>query len=236
MGASLTNITAFFKGEFIVSPEILSQKLQSVKAFVFDWDGVFNNGEKNENGSSFFNEVDAMGTNLLRFNHHLLQGKPPVTAIITGERNKAALAFAGREHLHAVYCGIKYKADALKHLCEAQQIKPEEVAFMFDDVLDFSAAALCGLRIMVKRDSNPLMIDYAKRHGLVDYVTANSGANHAIRETAELLTGISGRYEDTMTERAMFTDIYKQYLAQRNEAQMKLFTVSQSEIIEIKSL
>lgn len=230
------DLTTLFKGDFIVSPEALSEKIRSVKAFVFDWDGVFNNGEKDESGSSYFNEVDAMGTNLLRFNYYLLNGRPPVTAIITGERNKAALSFANREHLHAVYCGIKYKADALKHLCDAYQVQPDEVAFMFDDVLDFSAAQLCGLRIMVKRDCNPLMIDYARRHGLVDYITAHNGANHAIREVVELLTGMSGRYEDTMTERAMFTDVYKQYLAQRNEAKVTLFTVSQSEIVEIKSL
>lgn len=230
------DLTTLFKGDFIVSQDTLLEKIRAVKAFVFDWDGVFNNGEKDENGSSYFNEVDAMGTNLLRFNHYLLNGQPPVTAIITGERNKASLAFANREHLHAVYCGIKYKADALKHLCDKHHIQPNEVAFMFDDVLDFSAAQLCGLRIMVGRDCNPLMIDYARRHGLVDYITANSGTNHAIREAVELLTGISGRYEDTMTERAMFTDVYKQYLEQRNEASVVLFTVRHSEIVEIKSL
>lgn len=227
---------SLFKGTFIVSPEELLRKLNSVKAFVFDWDGVFNNGQKDDNGSSHFNEVDAMGTNLLRFNHHLRHGQPPVTAIITGERNRASLTFANREHLNAVYCGIKYKADALKHLCEAYGITPEEVAFMFDDVLDFSAAELCGLRIMVNRDCNPLLVDYAQRHGLVDYLTNNSGATHAIREVVELLTGISGHYEETITERSHFTDTYRQYLEARNKPSVKLYTVNQDIITEIKSL
>src|SRR6478672_11836525 len=139
-----------FKGGFFVTPEILAERLHRIKAFVFDWDGVFNGGEKDAEGSSPFNEVDAMGTNLLRFNHHLRNNSQAVTAIITGENNKAAMAFARREHFNAVYCGIKYKAQALEHLNKTYGIMDGEVAFVFDDVLDFSVAASSGLRIMVK--------------------------------------------------------------------------------------
>lgn len=229
-------ITSHFKGSFITPPEALADKLSRIRAFVFDWDGVFNNGQKDEHGSSPFNEVDAMGTNLLRFNHYLRNDQPPVTAVITGERNRAALAFARREHFQAVYCGIKFKADALTHLCKAHQLQPEEIAFVFDDVLDFSAAALCGLRIMVNRASNPLMVQYAVRHNLVDYITAADGGHHAIRETVELLTGISGLYEATMTERAQYTDRYQHYLAQRDIPETLLFTVQQAQITPIDAL
>ena len=232
----IQTITAHFKGEFILAPEALVQRLSTIKAFVFDWDGVFNSGYKDEQGSSPFNEVDAMGTNLLRFNHYLRNGEPPVTAIITGERNKAALAFANREHLAAVYCGIKFKADALKDLCRKHNLQTEEVCFMFDDILDFSAAEICGLRIMVNRKANPLMVNYAKENNLVDYLTANDGNNYAIRETVELLTGISGRYDDTMRERSSFTDTYQQYLAKRNEQYTQLYTVENKQIIAIDSL
>src|SRR5215207_7239956 len=91
-----------FKGRFFLEPEELASRLHRVKAFVFDWDGVFNGGEKDEHGSSPFNEVDAMGTNLLRFNHHLRNNAQPAVAIITGENNKAAISFAKREHFNAV--------------------------------------------------------------------------------------------------------------------------------------
>jgi len=232
----MVQIAALFNGTFIASPEELLQKLQGIKAFVFDWDGVFNGGQKDEHGSSPFNEVDSMGTNMLRFNHYLRNGHPPVAAIITGERNKTALAFAKREHFDAVYCGIKFKADALKDLCQKHQLKTEEIAFMFDDVLDFSAAALCGLRVMVNRTCNPLMTRYALDNKLVDYLTASDGANYAVREMVELLTGLSGKYEDTMSERSAFTQNYQDYLTQRTAVQTQLYTVENTQIIPIDSL
>lgn len=229
----ISRIAAHFKGEFLIKPEELAAKLHRIKAFVFDWDGVFNGGWKDAEGTSPFNEVDAMGTNLLRFNHQLRHDRQAVAAIITGENNRAAIAFAKREHFNAVYCGIKYKAVALDHLCEAYGIADEEVAFVFDDVLDFSVAARAGLRIMIGRSCNPLMIDWAKKKGYVDYLTANDGAHYALREIVELLTGISGRYEDTISERAGFTDRYKHYLEERNEAEPQFFTAKNGEICSL---
>ena len=58
-------------GTFLSNALDISAKLKTIKAFVFDWDGVFNNAVKNENKSSNFNEADSMGTNLLRFNYFL---------------------------------------------------------------------------------------------------------------------------------------------------------------------
>ena len=229
-------ITEYFKGTFITKPEAILQKLQTIKAFVFDWDGVFNGGQKDAEGNSPFNEVDAMGTNLLRFNHYLRNNEPPITAIITGERNKAALKFATREHLAGVYCGIKFKADALKDLCQKHHLQTNEVCFMFDDILDFSAAEICGLRIMVNRSVNPLMVKYAVENNLVDYLTQNDGNHYAIREAVEMLTGLSGRYDETMRERANFTETYQQYLARRNEQYTQLYTVENKQIIPIDTL
>ncbi|MFM7838489.1 MAG: hypothetical protein ACKO6K_02890, partial [Chitinophagaceae bacterium] len=59
-------LMALFSGEFITSLPHLQEKLSNVRAYVFDWDGVFNEGFKNEQGSSAFSEIDAMGINLLR--------------------------------------------------------------------------------------------------------------------------------------------------------------------------
>ena len=66
-GPRYDKIVLAFEGASGISPD----RLDKIKAFVFDWDGVFNNGAKDSEGASPFNEVDAMGTNLLRFNHHL---------------------------------------------------------------------------------------------------------------------------------------------------------------------
>lgn len=232
MSDSLIYTAAHFKGSFITEPAVIQQKLEKIKAYIFDWDGVFNNGQKDEQGSSPFNEVDAMGTNLLRFSHYLRTGSVPVVAVISGERNKAAFALAGREHFHAVYCGIKYKPEALEHICNAYSLQPDEIAFFFDDVLDLSVAAQAGLRIMVPRACNPLLTDYVVKRQYADYLTACDGSNSAVREGIELLMGLGGKYIQTIEERMNFTDIYQQYLRLRNAATPQFYTSKASKIIE----
>jgi 3-deoxy-D-manno-octulosonate 8-phosphate phosphatase (KDO 8-P phosphatase) len=86
---------------------------------------------------------------------------------------------------------------------------------------------------MVGRNANPLLIDFAKRNQLVDYITFNDGAHHAVREMTELLIGLSGKYDETMSNRAAFSPVYTDYLAQRNIPNAQLFTVKNGEIIAI---
>ena len=229
---SLPYIAEHFRGQFITPPELLQQKLSKVKAYVFDWDGVFNNGQKDEQGSSPFNEVDAMGTNLLRFNHFLRTGILPYVVVISGENNKAARTLATREHFHAVYSGIKYKPEALGHLCDTCGLKPEEIAFVFDDVLDLSVAEQAGARFMVHRSCNPLLIDFVVQQQFTDYVTACDGSNSAVREVVELITGICGQYEETISNRMHFADIYKEYLQERNRPEPRFYTSREGQIID----
>ncbi|MEM9982053.1 MAG: phosphatase, partial [Bacteroidota bacterium] len=138
-------------GVFTTPPDHIIDGLKNIKAFLFDWDGVFNTGYKGLTVGSPYAEADAMGTNLLRFTYWLQHGVLPFTAIITGQNNQAAFELAKREHFQAVYYGIKHKVEALQHLQATYQIAPSQIAFSFDDVLDLSAAEVVGLRFLIKR-------------------------------------------------------------------------------------
>jgi 3-deoxy-D-manno-octulosonate 8-phosphate phosphatase (KDO 8-P phosphatase) len=232
MADDLKNVKAKFEGSFLQDPAVLQAKLSKIKAFVFDWDGVFNDGKKDEHGSSPFSEVDSMGVNMLRFNHYLHTGELPVAVIISGEKNRASFQFAAREHFHAAYYKIADKRAALEHVCRIQGIEPHEIAFFFDDVLDLAFAEQCGLRIMVGRPCNPFLIEYAERKHLADYITALDGSHHAIREAADLLMGIRGLYDETISQRSYFADSYKEYLRLRNAADPVFYAAVHSEIKE----
>ena len=99
-------------GEIVFNEISLRDRVKHIKALVFDWDGVFNSGEKGEVPSSF-NEIDSMGINMLRFGYYLHNGENPYTAIVTGATNKTAKEWAEREHFHSVFFNVKHKADAL---------------------------------------------------------------------------------------------------------------------------
>jgi 3-deoxy-D-manno-octulosonate 8-phosphate phosphatase (KDO 8-P phosphatase) len=232
MTVSSQHIRSVFKGRFLIEPELLQQKLSGIRAIVFDWDGVFNNGVKNENGSSPFSEIDAMGTNLLRFDHYLISQNNLFTAIISGEKNPLAFSFVRREHFNEMYYKIRHKADAIDHLCKFNNLKPHEIAFVFDDVLDFSAAKICGARIMVGRNSNPLLTDFAVNNNLVDYITSTDGGNYAVRETTELIMALNGKYNETIQQRMDFSDDYKRYWQLRNLIEPAFYTTDENVIIQ----
>lgn len=225
-------IQEVFGGTFVTVADVLAEKLKGINAYIFDWDGVFNIGAKGADGSSPFNEVDSMGINMLRYNHYIRRGRNPIAGIITGEKNPVAFTFARREHFHAVYYGIKNKIDALMHLCAAHDIQPSEVAYFFDDITDLQIAAQCGLRIMIGRSGTPMLHQLVQQRGLADYITDNDGGSNAIREATELLKALSGRYDETIMQRAEYTEHYRDYLNSRNIPSPAFYSFIDSKITE----
>ena len=98
---------------FVIGERDLDARCSRLKAVLFDWDGVFNDGFKDAEGGSPFSEVDSMGVNLLRFALWLKNDEQlPKAAIITGQHNPFAERFAQREGLHGLYMGFTNKPDA----------------------------------------------------------------------------------------------------------------------------
>ena len=227
-----TAIAQFFKGTFVNSSSVIEQKLRSIKAFIFDWDGVFNNGQKNIDGHSNFSETDSMGINLMRFNHYLVNKQLPIAAIITGENNELAFSFAKRENFNSIYYKVKHKETALLHVCRQYNVEPFEVLFVFDDVPDLSVAKSAGLRFMVQHTGNPLLVEYVKENGLADYITANDGNCNALREISELVMLLTKNFTKAIEHRMNYSEGYQAYISLRNATGTISFTADGNEIIQ----
>ena len=80
---------------FVTAPEALQKKLSRIRALIFDWDGVFNAGQKGEGVTSHFTEPDSMGSNMLRFGLWLPQRRMPIVAVITGVDNSTFISPCG---------------------------------------------------------------------------------------------------------------------------------------------
>ena len=158
-------------GRFIVPPEDIAGVLQNCRGVVFDWDGVFNAGRKGPSVESDFAEADSMGTNMLRYGLWRKSGALPFAAIISGENNKSAVHFANREHFDGVYTGVRDKCKIIEHLSHENSIEPKDLICVFDDINDLGMAQMCGVRLMVRRDASPLLLDYAEEHSICDYIT-----------------------------------------------------------------
>lgn len=217
-------------GSFVTPIATIAQKLEGIKAYLFDWDGVFNSGQKSTNGGSNFSEVDSMGTNLLRYSHFLKHGAMPITAVISGEKNEAAFYFCERECFTYSFFKIANKAEALKFICKTENIAPQNVAYFFDDVLDIPIAEQCGLRMMVNQKANPLFANYCIKNKLVDYLSAAPGGQFAVRECTELLIGLNGNYSDVMDNRKNYSVSYKTYITQRRAVSTEIYTLKENGI------
>jgi len=219
----LTEIFTALGGTFVTPPASITAKLKNIKAVVFDWDGVFNDGFKGDGQPSIFSEADSMGTNMLRYGLWRQNDELPVAAIISGEQNLTAQHFATREHFHHVYLGIPDKRKALKHLCATQGIEPVNVAFVFDDVNDLGMAAQCGLRLMVKRKAGPLLHNYAINNDCCDYIMASCGSSHAVREAMELMLGFIGNFDAVINSRTRYDEMYRNYFELRQHVTTQNF-------------
>lgn len=200
---------------FLLSGDEIQRRLEGVRAFVFDWDGVFNRGEKGEASASTFSEPDSMGSNMLRYAYWRARGQLPICAVVSGAHNATAKSFARREHFDAVYCGVRDKATAFDSLAAVNSLGRDEMVYVFDDANDFSVARDCALRFLVRRDASPLLREYAVTNGLVDYVTAAKSGEYAVREVAELLLGMLGGYPDVFESRQRNDSRYQEYFSAR---------------------
>ena len=232
--AHLSDTFTKLGGRFVTDAGVISQKLSGIKAFIFDWDGVFNNGQKSASGGSHFSEVDSMGTNLLRFSYFLQNGQHPTAAVISGEKNDTAFYFCERECFHYSFFKTANKTDALKFICEKQNISPNEVAYIFDDVLDLSIAEQCGLRILINHQANVLFMEYCIKHKLADYITASDGNHYGVRETAELLIGLNGNFDEVIVQRTNYSENYTKYIQLRREIKTEFYTVKDGVVQQTK--
>lgn len=234
----MENIVLTFKnigGQFITPAETIAQKLQKVKVFAFDWDGVFNNAIKSTGHPNGFSEADSMGINLMRYDYFLRNGELPIAAIITGEENPTALDFAKRESFYALYFRIKNKGEALEHFCKTFKVEPENIAWFFDDVLDLSVAKQCGVRFYLGRKSQPLTTRFILDNGMVDYITAHEGGQNALRECAELIMALNGTIDTVLNHRLAFDANYADYFIKRNAVKPVVFTKKEDAIQQVIS-
>lgn len=204
-------------GTFVQSPETLAERFRHITALVFDWDGVFNRGEKGGDASSGFTEADSMGINMLRYAIWRRDQQLPVCAIITGEKNAAAEQFARRERFHGFYYGVKDKRSAMADCLARNSLKPEQVACIFDDINDLAMAVDSGLRVLVRRRASEMLRGYALETSACDYITANESGQYAVRESAELLLGLSGSFEAVIASRSAHDATYRAYFSSRQE-------------------
>jgi 3-deoxy-D-manno-octulosonate 8-phosphate phosphatase (KDO 8-P phosphatase) len=161
----------------------LTRRARAIRLAIFDVDGVMTDGTVfvGAEGELFkaFNILDGHGVKML-------QSAGVAAAIISGRASEAVARRAQELSITHVVQGSADKSLAFDALIASLALKPEECAFVGDDLPDLAVMRRCGLAVAVAN-----AVDAVKSSS--HYVTRAAGGRGAVREFCELVLRAQGR-------------------------------------------
>ncbi|MCS7037262.1 MAG: HAD-IIIA family hydrolase [Saprospiraceae bacterium] len=153
----------------------LFDKFRAVRAFALDVDGVLtdNRVHLTESGEQLrvMNIRDGMG---IRF--AIESGFP--FCVITGGRSLGVIKRLNLLGIEHIYSGVTNKWPAFEQFLNTCQLKPAEVCYMGDDVLDLEVLRKVGLAAS-PADAVPEV------RAVADYISPLTGGNGCVRDLIE---------------------------------------------------
>jgi len=158
-------------------------KIMKISLVLTDVDGVLTDGGMyySEKGESLkkFNTRDGMGVELLRENNIK-------TVFITRENSKISKSRAKKVKANQILSGIKNKEIELMKICKKFSVKPENIAYIGDDINDIEIMKKIGF------SCSPADGNYEVKK-IANYVCTTNGGYGVFREVADLILQIKNR-------------------------------------------
>jgi 3-deoxy-D-manno-octulosonate 8-phosphate phosphatase (KDO 8-P phosphatase) len=170
--------------------KLVLAKAEPVLLLLLDVDGVLTDGSLvySENGveSKTFNTQDGLGIWLVQ--------KGGVDVGIITARTSPMVQKRGEELGMKYICqGAKNKLGAFKDILDQSAVKPYQVCYMGDDLIDLSLLTRVGLAAC---PANAV----AEVKEISHFVADRTGGNGAVRQTCELILRAKGRYEELVQQ------------------------------------
>lgn len=169
----------------MINNDIL-ERLKIIKMLIVDIDGVMTDGRViysvYGDELKFFDVTDGLGISLL--NRAGIK-----TVIITAKKSRIVKMRARDLKVTRVYQGYADKLEPLKNILFWYKIKPEEICFMGDDLIDVPVLRRVGLAVAV-----PNAVDEVKKHA--HYITSRTGGRGAVREICDMILKAQGKWDD----------------------------------------
>jgi D-sedoheptulose 7-phosphate isomerase len=155
---------------------LFTKRFAEIKLIVFDFDGVMTDNRVilSESGeeSVAVNRADGWGIRMLRE-----KGYPMV--ILSTEKNKVVTMRARKLDI-PVLQGIEDKATILADYCRQQKIDLQHVLYIGNDVNDYAAMQLVGVRVVPANGHKTVK-------AIADIVLETSGGGGVVRELADMI-------------------------------------------------
>ena len=155
----------------------LKNRLSNIKIVITDVDGVLTDGGLYYTNEGLvmkkFNVKDGMGVRRLR-------DAGIESGLITADISEFVYKRAERLNMNFAYINIRNKEEKLKEICREKNIKPDQIAFIGDDINDLGIIKASGVSAC-PADAVPEIIES------VDYICKKKGGEGAFREFADLI-------------------------------------------------
>lgn len=171
-----------------IEPAVL-EKARKIKLLVLDVDGVLTDGrlffDRDGNEYKSFHARDGHGLKLLR-------RSGVEVAVISGRSSPIVAQRMKMLEIEYVYQGHENKRSAFAEILQRCALRPEQTAYVGDDILDLPIMRRTGLAIAVQ-DANFAVKPHA------DWCTELPGGQGAVREVCDLLMRAQGTFETALT-------------------------------------
>jgi YrbI family 3-deoxy-D-manno-octulosonate 8-phosphate phosphatase len=155
----------------------ITPKIKKIKILLTDVDGVLTDGgmyySNKGDVMKKFHARDGMAISLLKKN-----GIP--TVIVTKEKTMIVKQWAKKMNIKKLYDGVVKKEQVLEKICREFKVKPEEIAFIGDDVNDVKLLEKVGMAAMPNNGVKQL-------RKICDYRCKSCGGEGALREIIDLI-------------------------------------------------
>jgi len=166
----------------------LAQRCAAIRLLLTDVDGVLTDGgvilDNQGVESKCFNIRDGLAIRLWQ----LAGGQ---AGLVTGRSSQVVKLRAAELDMDVVRQGVKDKLPEVQAIAESLKLRPDEIAYVGDDLPDVPTIRYCGLGIAV--GDAPEEVREA-----ADYVTSVPGGGGAVREVVELILKNTGRWENVI--------------------------------------
>jgi 3-deoxy-D-manno-octulosonate 8-phosphate phosphatase (KDO 8-P phosphatase) len=188
-----------------LTPQVRARK---IKLLLFDVDGVLTDGKlyflpsEQSQDTSTQTKTQAHTSSMIEFKgFHAHDGVGVSLARVGGLKlglitKRASEVVAGRARdlkLEYVRQGVDNKRAAFIEMAQQAGFKPEEAAFVGDDIVDLPAMRAAGLAVAVKNARAEVK---AEAH----YTTPHSGGEGALRDAVEFILKAQGNWKRVLAE------------------------------------
>jgi YrbI family 3-deoxy-D-manno-octulosonate 8-phosphate phosphatase len=164
----------------------LEQRCKTIQLILSDVDGVMTDGmlvfDNQGIESKRFHVRDGTGIKLWR----RAGGQ---FGIITARTSHVVEVRSGELGIDIVRQGVDHKVSTVKAVLKELNLKPEQAAYIGDDLLDLGCVQFVGLGVAVADACEEL-------RGVADLVTELPGGRGAVRETIETILKSQRRWDD----------------------------------------